>query len=507
MKILLAGPGTGKTYKIREIIKEDGDGKNFLILSFTNATVNDLQKDLSENGVDGSNCMTLHKFAIKFNHDRNQHILLPSEQKILAQISKQTGIKFDQLCEFLECTTFDQVISRFVDYVKTNPLYITEQLGMFDTLIVDEYQDFNPTEQALIDVLIEKFPQSYILGDDDQCIYDFKDASGDKIISLYTDDSNEKVQHEHICYRCPDKVVEHATNLIANNENRVEKDWIPNKKSGELLFQQLKTFGDVANDIFTRIEKIPDNEDILILSPVGFAVQPIIGKFEKESVEFSNYFTNSIPQSLVEKSWEVKSVFGQYQFLNLVLLGYRVLSTRKPFYELLKEQFSVGMDYAELKKFLNKKLPTNLKTEVDNLEEFLEQEECEELYELYNQAEGTTEEEKLENLFKRIQADDDNAVKVMSIHKSKGLGADHVFVVGLNEGILPNVKKGNDTLEAQRRLFYVGITRAKKQLYLYSNIEIEGKFVNRVNKSDFRYNARTKLWNGKSSRFINELKL
>ena len=95
----------------------------------------------------------------------------------------------------------------------------------------------------------------------------------------------------------------------------------------------------------------------------------------------------------------------------------------------------------------------------------------------------------------------------MSIHKSKGLGADYVFIVGLNEGIIPNKKQGNDTIESQRRLFYVGITRTKKQLYLYSNIQIEGKYANKVNKSDFKYDFKSKKCIGRASSFISELKL
>jgi len=110
-------------------------------------------------------------------------------------------------------------------------------------------------------------------------------------------------------------------------------------------------------------------------------------------------------------------------------------------------------------------------------------------------------------MFKEIEEMEEKNIKIMSIHKSKGLGADYVFMIGLNEGILPNRKRGNDSMESQRRLFYVGMTRAKKQLYLYSNIKIEGKHVNKVNKDDFKYDYKSKDWNGKSSSFISELKL
>lgn len=81
MKILLAGPGTGKTTNIKEIITQNGGGTRFLILSFTNATVNELQNKLKDSGISEKNCMTLHKFAVKYNHDKSRHILLNSEEK------------------------------------------------------------------------------------------------------------------------------------------------------------------------------------------------------------------------------------------------------------------------------------------------------------------------------------------------------------------------------------------------------------------------------------------
>ncbi|MDO8549841.1 MAG: 3'-5' exonuclease, partial [Ignavibacteria bacterium] len=100
---------------------------------------------------------------------------------------------------------------------------------------------------------------------------------------------------------------------------------------------------------------------------------------------------------------------------------------------------------------------------------------------------------------------DPSTVNIMSIHKSKGLQADYVFIYGLIDGIIPNVTDGIDSIEAYRRLLFVGMTRAKKRLYLISTVEWEGKYVNKVDKSQFRFNGRKKKWYGRTSRFINEL--
>ncbi len=506
MKILIAGPGTGKTTNIKNIISEHGDGKKFLVLSFTNATVKDLQSSLGEQGVSESNCMTLHKFAVKYNHDKSRHILLPKEIYELEKIAEGTQIDFKKLCDFLQCTTFDQMIERFVTFAKANPFYLNQKLENYDSLIVDEYQDFNPSEQKLIDILIGEIQESYILGDDDQCIYDFKDASSDKIISFYDDKANEIIPHEHRCYRCPDKVVEHATNLILNNKKRVDKKWVKVGKAGEVEYYQLKSFDEVAISIADKLSTI-DGENVLILSPVGFAVEPLFKKLKEKGIEFTNFFTPKIPDELVMKSWEVKSIFGNYKYLNLLLLGYSRLTTRKKFYELIKKHFDAGMDFDELFKLLTSRLPSEIVNNDLSLNDFLSQSEYSEISLLFNKSDGQSDEEKLENIFKEIEGKEEKNIKIMSIHKSKGLGADYVFMIGLNEGILPNKKKGNDSIESQRRLFYVGMTRAKKQLFLYSNLQIEGKHANKVNKDDFKYDYRSKVWNGKSSSFISELKL
>lgn len=507
MKILIAGPGTGKTTNIKNIISEHGNGSKFLVLSFTNATVKDLQSNLAEQGVSENNCMTLHKFAVKYNHDQSRHVLLPKEVDELKQIAKSTKIGFEKLCDFLQCTTFDQMIERFATFAKANPVHLKQKLENYDSLIVDEYQDFNPSEQKLIDILIGEIKNSYILGDDDQCIYDFKDASSDKIISFHSDTTNEIIPHEHKCYRCPDKVVEHATYLIQNNKKRIAKEWHKTGKDGEIEYCQLNSFDEVAINVIDKLSSII-GRNVLVLSPVGFAVEPLLKKLEEKGIGFTNFFSPRVSDELVMRTWEVKSIFGNYVYLNLVLLGYSKLTSRKNFYELIKKHFDAGLNFDELFKLLTNKLPGEIVNNELSLNDFLSQDRYSDINLLFNKSDGRSDEEKLENMFKEIEEMEEKNIKVMSIHKSKGLGADYVFMIGLNEGILPNKKKGNDSMESQRRLFYVGMTRAKEQLFLYSNVQIEEKDARKVNYEDFRkIHPKSKYLKGRASSFITELKL
>lgn len=508
MKILLAGPGTGKTTNIKNIIQEKENLDSVLIISFTNATVEDLKKSLLPIGVKEENCMTLHKFAVKYNHDRSRHVLDQLEINELSQISKSTSIGFNDICNFFSATTFDQMIGRFVSYAKSNPEYLKDKLSKYSVLIVDEYQDFNKNEQELIDLLVEIMTESYILGDDDQCIYDFKDADNEKIISLYSDASHEKIDHEHKCYRCPDIVVDSATKLIKNNTKRVDKKWEKTGKVGNLIQKQFPSNTNTADYILDEIQKVLSSsadEKVLILSPVGFLIENLANRLDGSSIEYKNYFVSKIDPNLIKKSWVLRTLFGKYKYLNLALIGYSVLSSRKKFYEMIKKHYDSGQDFTELFNVVASKLPNECKVAYQDIEIALQNPYFQELSSFYIKADGDNEDDKLENLFVLIDEDVEKQVNIMSIHKSKGLGADHVFMIGLIEGIIPNVAKGNDTIENQRRLFYVGMTRAKKNLHLISSINIEGKYVNTVNKNDFKFDVRSKLWKGKASRFIEEI--
>lgn len=507
MRILLAGPGTGKTTKIGSLLDQQPDASKVLVLSFTNVTVNDLKNDLGSKGLNDRNCMTLHKFAVKYNHDRVRYVLNLLEVEVLEQIADQIETPFDELCDFLGCTTFDQMIVRFVTFARANPAYLQEKLSGFTTLIVDEYQDFNPAEQTLIDLLIEQIQDSYVLGDDDQCIYDFKDASSDRIIELHR--THPSLEHEHKCYRCPDTLVERASRLIGNNKKRVKKQWELSGKKGTVSYRQFPTSDKVASHVTSAVQQIlaeTEKDQILILSPVRFAVKELVAELESNGVDFRNHFAGSLPQSLVELCWKLRALFGRHRYLNLVLIGYRLIQPRKKLYSLLKLHIERGKDLQELWNLLQKKLPSEMLQTYEGIEDALAQPAFAELAPLFAEAQGENENEKLEKLLVSKEEIPPTArVQVMSIHRSKGLGAEHIFMVGLTEGIIPNLKEGTDSIEASRRLFYVGMTRAKKHLHLISLVHISPADANKVNKGDFKYKYKTKTYVGRASRFIAEL--
>src|SRR4030042_3019514 len=133
MKLLLAGPGTGKTTRIKSLIEENfPNAQRIIVLSFTNATVNDLSAKFSS--YTNVSCSTLHSFALKFNHLPDLHILTNDEKAIIVNLSKKLSIEYPTLCKFLRCIDFDSMITECICFAKANPEYVKMKLSSLDLL-------------------------------------------------------------------------------------------------------------------------------------------------------------------------------------------------------------------------------------------------------------------------------------------------------------------------------------------------------------------------------------
>lgn len=514
MDILLAGPGTGKTTKVKKIIKEDYKiTSRILVLSFTNATVNDLIESFT--GFTNVKCYTLHSYALKINHLPLLHVLSDrNEINSVKFYADKLSISTSVMCSLLDCITYDDMIIKCIDFLKVNPAYATEKIGNLDLLIVDEYQDFNENERILVGIISLYANNTIILGDDDQSIYEFKDADPEGIIQLYNDTSINKLDHHHNCYRCPDKVVELCSKLISHNKNRIIKEWNKTGKPGNVYYKQCltqyETISLIVNKV-SEIKKIDPDGSFLILSPVRFYIDEVSAAFTTKGYSIINFWSEPIEKEDIIKIWWLKTIFTKNKLLFLLFLckEYKLWSKPK-FKRLFLESFKSSFDKDDLVKNIIdlNYLPTSLSSLVFKditFDEFLKSNLD------YRHFAPFIDEKELENSIKQIESKfkpelkfDKNSINLMSIHKSKGLQADYVFIYGLNEGVLPNVRKGIDTIEAQRRLLFVGMSRALKQLYLISTVEWDGKYIRRVDKKQFKYVRAKNIYYGRASRFISE---
>lgn len=512
MKILLAEPGTGKTKRVRSIIDESfSSSQNILVLSFTNATVTDLRSDF----INYSNvyCYTLHSYALKINHLRDHYVLGNRfEEKIIDSHSKKLGIEFDDLCSLIRCITFNDMVTKCNAFIKVNTEYAKENIGQLDLLIVDEFQDFNEVERNFVYLISDFADETIFLGDDDQSIYGFKDADPEGIISLYNHDIIERISHENICYRCPDEIVDYCTKLISRNKRRVNKPWVKSGKSGGIIFHQEMSREGSTNYIIDIISKIPENETILILSPVGFYVPQLREKLDNNDIKYEDFWAPLIDFETQVKLWWLKAIFTKNKLIHIMFLAKKYnLLNRRTYIKILREAFHQGFPEEIIFKQIKDRnfFPSPFSDyliERPNIRDFLSNH-----TEYQYLLEHLTEDEMLAaipelatNLFPKPVFSHD-AVNLMSIHKSKGLQAHHVIITDVNEGVIPNEAYGINTIEAQRRLLFVGMTRAEKTLYIISTVKWEGKYVHKVDKSQFQYRYKEKLYYSKSSRFIEEI--
>lgn len=518
MKLLLAGPGTGKTTKVKTIINDQYMESTVQVISFTNATIDSLTD--SFNDYNNVNCSTLHSYALRLNHLDNVHILNDEEIYIFKKLEEKLQIDFETLCNLFECITFENMINSCNKFIVNNPIYAEEKIGKLDLLIVDEFQDFNPEEQKLIHIVSRYADETIILGDDDQSIYSFKDAAPDGIIELYNDSATENIPFENICYRCPDSIVDACMNLIQKNKKRVKKIWCKSNKEGKFHIEQTKNQQETNKIILDRIKYIKETDkdsSILILSPVGFAAKPLIPILIANEYEINDCWSKKIDPENLRLIWLLRSIYTEKQILNLIFYSYSAKLFSKPKYtSTILEYLEKDSNSSEFRNFLIKSL--NFKNNVDTY--FSEPPELNTLQRIYPHLINiidcidplnivTSLNEIIKRLNPRIDFKKDK-INLMSIHKSKGLEADYVFIVGLVSGILPNETYGTDSIEAQRRLLFVGMSRTLKELYIISNTYWEAKYVMTVDKNQFKYaywvKKPVKYFAGQMSSFINEIR-
>lgn len=521
--ILVAGPGTGKTSKIIERIKHLQNSDNLLVISFTNATVRQLRKDIKNRaGVELSydKCTTLHSLALRLASPGKQYILMDSELALIQRDAKCLKENYEKICESFNCKDFNQTIRQAITYVKTNPVLVKERLGQIDLLLVDEFQDFNSEEQELIKGLAYLAQETFIAGDDDQSIYDFKNANPQGIIDIYNNPENFHIEHAGICHRCPDQVVQYASNLIKNNPNRVEKKWIcADNKKGFVCVAQFLTKDQEENAIISKIKEIvtfDSKSSILVLYPNEIALHNLQDRLRLEEISFNEFKKD------IKKFLELRHLLNIFimrdSFLHLRLLLPKLdVNLTKQFYKIIRGIENSPKDLKELIDVFsrNDKLKTLVENIISPLLAYTEENILNIIeipaYQQVKEAIGetTTSDQILEKIDKFIEEQielHDQGINLMTIHKSKGLEADYVFLMGATEGVLPMIRP-KATIEGQRRLMYVAITRCKKGIFISTAIEWDmgEKLVHKVQKDKFQFDHNKKVWLGKTSSFIGEM--
>ena len=306
---VLAGPGAGKTYNIKErlmyLVKDAGVSPDqILVLSFTSVAAQDLRASIDKLGLGPIEVSTLHSLALRIIEKEKKNIRLMSnfeKDTMLRDLEPDIGIigskqnKMKGLLLESDFSTNDISVKTFKDSLEKwkfqHPsLYLDDLIpyvcnllehnasakkrSSFDCIIVDEYQDLNPNEQRFVELLLSKRGNLAVIGDDDQSIYGFKGAAPTGIKEFVnTHDGCEDIQFS-LCWRCPTDIIKYANALIANNDDRIEKTLEAKKgfQKGacELLSSETPNaeIERICQIVREEIEHGVDPNEIVILTPI-----------------------------------------------------------------------------------------------------------------------------------------------------------------------------------------------------------------------------------------------
>ena len=450
----------------------------------------------------------------------------------IKEIDKQfQRLLFDWLL-FHNAMIIGETIPLTLKYLSTNPGCV--ELNLYKYVLVDEYQDLNRAEQHVIDLLSTNANLT-IVGDEDQSIFEsLKHAHPEGITNFHIHHPGTVDKPLEECRRCPTSLVTLANSLISYNSFRGKHKLLPfaeNVPGKVSLVQWDDAESEVtglANFIKHKVEVGEfDPGKILVLSPRKQFGQMIRNKLNEMGCPAHSYFQEELldgnPKKLDDSLSQqaltlLKLLLNPNDHVSLRVwlgLGHRNLNAEE--YKLARDYcFTTGINLPTLLTMVDKREVNNIKIPnllkrykllLDILNELKSLSLEEQITKLFPEGKDWAEPfckiietnspiESIKSLVSVIETEiiqpempiNVDFVRVMSLHKSKGLTADHVIVMTCVQGVLPcqtprdishYEKKKYE--EEQRRLFYVSITRAKKTLVLSSISSMPGSIAYSIN--------------------------
>jgi superfamily I DNA/RNA helicase len=477
-KIVVAGPGTGKSHLFKELLKKKhSDGsRNFLAVTFIGKLGNALAMDLC--GL--AKTTTMHSYAREFVLENcpKKWVYYPRIHEIIAKDLKSEGIQnitvadenYKKKSIYYKAVGDADVIHYAVQICKKDD----NKIPKFDLILIDEYQDFNSIESEFVD-LLAKSP-IVIVGDDDQALYAFKGSSASFIREKYCNPQYE-AHTLRFCSRCTKVIIDYFDNLVGKyklNEppsQRIKKQYLcytPDKKHDSELNPKINLIkncptGMIASKIHKELKVLASNQsikDVLVIGEAqscGAILKAIASQLRNigyRNVDYRDENTAKIKQDVVDA----------YRFISQdenSLLGWRILEN--PTDRVLRKAHL--RNATTLKTIISgnpSKVAGISQSRISELESAI----CEVREDSDIRRHILVNELKERNVFLSRPLCNVE-VTVCSILGSKGLGADIVFLVGFDQGKFPQKVNATDS-EIYQML--VAITRAKKRVYMVNTV-------------------------------------
>ena len=501
---------------IRENYDKLGFDKNFTILD-SDDSLTIIKKILKEMNLDpkvynprairnkissAKNELMDSNYYSRFANSEYEEIVLEVFRKYETKVFKNNSMDFDDLL-LLPIKLF-----------KKFPEVLEKYQERFKYILVDEYQDTNEAQYILIKMLSKKYKNICVVGDLDQSIYGFRGANFRNILNFEKDYPDAKVIPLEENYRSTGNILNVANDIIKHNKQRKEKNlWTKNDDGTKIRYHRAYDEKDEANYVMEEIKKLiisgeeksniavlyrtnaqsRNMEEALLRENIPYKV---VGSFyfynRKEIKDLISYlkliYNSNDDVSLMRVINVPKRQIGPKTIENLATKAldkgvslYEAIDSGKEleFKKLIEriKQESENMSLTELVEFILAE--SGMRRELENsktLEAEVRLENLEEFKSITKNFEENNGVISLEEFLLEISLVSDmeehknnnDVVTLMTIHSAKGLEFDHVFIIGLEEGLFPhsNCLDSPDEIEEERRLCYVAVTRARKTLTL-----------------------------------------
>lgn len=376
---------------------------------------------------------------------------------------------------------FDDLISKTIFLFENNPDILEKYQNRFRYILVDEYQDTNRAQYKLTKLLSKKYQNICVVGDFSQSIYSWRGANFQNLMSFKNDFRNVKTFSLSQNYRSTQKILDAASTVIANNTTHpVLSLWTKNKDGEDVTIYEARNEQDEAMFIVKQLSNFNYNyNNVTVLYRTNAQSRIIEEVFLHEGT----------PYILVggTRFYERKEIKDILAYLRVLINGKDTVS-QKRLEKLGKTRFQNFVEFKENFNYSDNKVTIEILDEIMKKTNYLslydenDEEDRQRLENIKELRSVAIEFPNIINFLENVALVEQeympdhpekdgsrkDAVTLMTFHAAKGLEFPVVFMVGMEEGLFPHSRSLMDKneLEEERRLCYVGMTRAKEKLFL-----------------------------------------
>ncbi len=436
-----------------------------------------------------------------------------SGNNYMEKITGAVWQRYELILQKEKALDFDDLLLKTAKLLASNQAVLKHYQGIWKYIHIDEYQDTNKVQYMIAKLLAGSEKNIAVVGDGDQSIYSWRGANIQNILNFEEDYLDAKIVLLEENYRSTQNILAAANNIISKNIYRKDKNLFTKNEEGEKIglyggYDENDEANFIANSSRELIQNGVKENEIAVIYRANFQSRDLEEAFLSKSIPYqllgTKFFERkevkdvlsylrvalnpdssadlkrviNVPVRGIGKVTLIKILAGQEE--SLPGAAKEKVAEFRRLLERIKEKAMTGRTSDTIKFIIQESGMEKMLKEDD--EEKLEN--TRELVTLAARYNIMSPEEGFEQLLTdaSLATDQDSlmknevAVKLMTVHASKGLEFDYVFVSGLEENLFPHKKLSEDTLspeegEEERRLFYVALTRARKKLYLtYSSM-------------------------------------